>query len=99
VSANEASPTAQTKPELPTFGRERHAPGAYYLDLEAVATFPLKDNGRPSTFSDIYCKLRNAKILKVPDRFAMYEATFETDAGEVTASGESGESYISGQSF
>jgi hypothetical protein len=77
VPPNETSATAQAKPELPTFGRERPAPGAYYLDLEAVVTFPLKDNGQPSTFADIYRKLRDAKILKVPERFAMYEATFE----------------------
>ena len=97
MSANERSVTEQVKPELPTFGRDRPAPGAY-LDLEAVATFPLKDNGEPSTFADIYCKLRDSKILKVPERFVMYEATFETDAGGVTVSGESGQAYIiSGQ--
>lgn len=99
MPANEASATAQVKPELPTFGRERLAPGAYYLDLTAIATFPLKDNGQPSTFADIYRKLRGAKILKVPERFAMYEATFETDAGDVMVTAESGQEYISGGAF
>lgn len=84
MSANEAPSTAQTMPELSTFGRERLEPGSYNLDLEAVATFHLKDNGLPSTFADIYRKLRDAKILKVSDRHG--EATFETDAGEVTVS-------------
>jgi len=97
VSANEAPVIAQTKPELSTFGRERLEPGSYNLDLKAVATFPLKDNGLPSTFADIYCKLRDAKILRVSDRHG--ETTFETDAGEVTVSGESGQSYVSGQLF
>lgn len=66
MSANEvpAAP-AQTKPELSTFGRERLEPGTYFLDLEAVATFPLKDSGQPSTFADIYRKLRDANVLKV----------------------------------
>lgn len=96
---NEVSATERTRPEVPTFGRERLAPGGYYLDLSAVATFPLKDNGQVSTFADVYEKLRAAKILKVPERFAMYEATFETDMGDVTVSGESGQGYVSGQSF
>jgi len=95
---NKASAAARTKPELVTFGRERPAPGAFYLDLAAVAMFPLKENGRPSTFGDIYLKLREAKILKVPERFQMSEAVFVTDAGEVKISGESGRSYILGQS-
>lgn len=99
MSANEASAIAQTKPELSTFGRERLAPGAYYLDLEAVAAFPLKDNGQPSTFADVYRKLTGVKILKVPDGFSLYEDTFETDAGEITVSAESGQGYSSGQAF
>lgn len=99
MSANEVPATAQTKPELSTFGRERLAPGTYNLDLEAVAAFPLKDNGQPSTFADVYWKLRNGKILRGSERQYGHEATFETDAGEVTVSGESGQSYISGQLF
>jgi len=61
-----------------------------------VATLPLTDNGEPSTFVDIYRKLHGVKILKVPD-WVMGEATFETDAGEVTVSYESGQPYVSGQ--
>jgi hypothetical protein len=96
VSTNEAPATAQTKPELSMFGRERPEPGLYNLDLSTVATLPLTDNGQPSTFADIYRKLRDAKILKVPE-WVMGQATFETDAGEVTVSYESGQSYVSGQ--
>jgi hypothetical protein len=98
VSANEAPVTAQTKPELSTFGRARLEPGVYNLDLSEVATFPLKDNGQPSTFAGIYHKLREAKVLKVPE-WVMGEATFHTDAGEVTVSYESGQPYVSGQLF
>lgn len=100
MSTNEAAVTAQTKPELPTFGRDRRAPGAYYLDLAPVVEFPLTDNGQPTTFAAIYRKLRDSKILKVPEgfsRFARAGATFETDGGEVKVSGESGQGYISGQ--
>lgn len=95
----ETSATAE-KPELPTFGRERPAPGAYYLDLEAVAAFPLKDNGQASTFADIYRKLRDANVQKVPVRFGMDdEGIFETEAGPIRISGETGQGYISGQMF
>lgn len=80
------------------FGREQPAPGDYYLDLAAVATVPLTDNGQPSTFADIYRKLQNAKILKVP-QWVMGAAKFDTDAGEVTVSYESGQSDVSGQLF
>jgi hypothetical protein len=55
-------PQLKRNRKLATFGRERPAPGAYYLDFAAVATFPLKKNGQPSTFADIYCKLRDSKI-------------------------------------
>jgi len=99
VPANEASAKAQGNPELPTFGRERLSPGAYHVDLSAVETFVLRNNGQPSTFGDIYYKLRNAKILQVPERFGMYEQTYLTNSGEVTISSESGQSYVSGQSF
>ena len=98
MSENETSAAPQTRPELPTFGRARLAPGVYYLDLEEVATFPLTDNGQPSTFGDIYRKLRDAKIVKVPDRMSG-DPTFETEAGEVTVGGEWGQSYVSGQLF
>ncbi len=95
---DEASATSQTKPELVTFGREQPAPGAFHLDLAAVWMFPLKENGQPSTFGNIYLKLKEAKILKVPERFEMYDAVFSTDTGEVKISGESGQSCISDQS-
>jgi hypothetical protein len=82
VSANEAAATAQTKPELPIFGPELRAPGAYYLDLAPVVEFPLTDNGQPTTFAAIYRKLRDSKILKVPGGFSRFaRATFETDGG------------------
>ncbi len=90
---NEASTIAQTKSELPTFGHERLAPGAYHLNLAAVKTFPLKGNGQPATFDEIYCKLWNAKILKMPE-WVRGVATFDTDAGEVTVSCESGELFV-----
>jgi hypothetical protein len=85
VSTNEAPATA--KPALSTFGRERPEPGAYRLDLSEVVSFPLTDNGQPSTFADIYRKLRDAKVLKVPQRSATFAVTFDADAGEVTIRG------------
>ncbi len=94
MPANEASATPQTKPELVTFGRDRLGPGAYYLDFAKVATLPLKENGQPCTFADIYGKLRGAKILKSPDRLALYEAVFLTDEGEIKISCESGQSFV-----
>lgn len=84
-----STPDTAQKPEAATFGRERPAPGAYYLDLSGVATAPLKDNGQPTTFAEVYGKLRDAKILRVPERFE--GCTFQTDAGEVTVSGELGQ--------
>jgi hypothetical protein len=93
LSANEASATAQTKPELPTLGSERLPPGAYHLDLARVKNFPLKDNGKPSTFDEVYCKLWNAKILKLPE-WGWCVATFDTDAGEVTVSCETGGMFV-----
>jgi hypothetical protein len=53
-----------------------------------VETFPLTVDGQPSTFADIYVKLRDAKILKMPGWLMGSKATFETDAGEVTVTGE-----------
>lgn len=93
----ETSETTQERPELRTFGRERPDPGAYLLDLTSVSAFPLEDNGEPSTFRDIYSKLCDAKILKMPERFGPW--AYETDSGQVVVTGKSGQPYSSGQSF
>lgn len=93
MSANEASSTANVQPELPVYGRERPAPGGYHLDLTAIAMCPMKDNGQPTTFADIYRKLMDATILKVPE-WVMGGATFETDGGEITVSAESGQFWV-----
>jgi hypothetical protein len=99
VSDNEESAIPQSKPDLQTFGRERHAPGAYYLDLSAVEMFTLNDNGQPSTFGEIYFKLTSAKSVSVSERHIRTEAVFITDSGEVKVSGESDRPYISGLVF
>ncbi len=96
---NEATANAESKPELVTFGREWLSPGAYTLDLSAVVKFVLKDNGQPSTFGDIYYKLRKTKIVEVPGSVLWNEQRYMTDSGQVIISGESGQSYVSGQSF
>jgi hypothetical protein len=93
VSANEESLIPPTKPELTTFGRDRLAPGSYHIDLSALVDFPLKENGQTTTFADLYNKLRDAKILEMPV-WIRGDATFDTDAGKVTVSGESGSLFV-----
>lgn len=98
MPADETLVPTQATPKLLEFGRQRLASGAYYFDLDAVAAFPLTENGQPSTFAEIYHKVRDAKILRVPDR-ARGDVNFETEAGIVTISGEAARPYISGQIF
>lgn len=67
MPGDKTSNKAQAKSEELTFGRERPVPGAYYLDLSTVAMLPLKVDGQTSTFADIYRKLMDAKVVKVPE--------------------------------
>lgn len=94
MTAVETADPAEPKAEIRTFGRERFAPGAYHLDLAGVATVALLDNGQPSTFIDICRKLWNATGLKVSESHASYEEVFETEAGQVTVTGESGQLFV-----
>jgi hypothetical protein len=66
--------------------------------MSAVAGFPMREDGQPSTFGEIYSKLRTTKIVKMPDGVHGPD-TYLTDSGEVTVDGESGPGYVSGQLF
>jgi hypothetical protein len=62
----ETTATAEAKLQIPTFGRDKPVPGAYNLDLEPVWAAPVRLNGQPSTFGEVYCKLRDSKVEKMP---------------------------------
>lgn len=80
--------TTETKAQPAKFGRKGFAPGAYKLDLSAVQGLPMKMNGQPSTFVDVYCKLRDSKIKKIN---SFFEHTYVTEEGEIRLDGEIGE--------
>lgn len=71
--------TPQTKEQLGKIGRKGFTPGAYTLDLSAVQDVPMKMNGEPSTFVDVYCKLRDSKIKTVD---TLLRDTYTTEEGE-----------------
>jgi hypothetical protein len=81
-----AIPGAKT--QLKTFGRTRPSPGCHTLDLSVVIDAPLKMNGQPSTFADIFRKLRDSKIEKMPE---FMRDAYGTDQGEIELSGLSGD--------
>src|SRR5271170_2768057 len=80
-----SSVTPGTKTQLKTFGRTRPSPGCHTLDLSVVADALLKMNGQPSTFAEIYRKLRDSKIEKMPE---FMRDAYGTDHGEIELSGD-----------
>jgi hypothetical protein len=70
-------------PQVPTFRRERLSPGAYRLDLSATKDIVLRDGDQPSTFAAVYCKLRDAKIEKMPNPYGLERDEYVTDQGTV----------------
>ena len=78
---SEAVQQAKPEPELPKFGRERLSPGVYTLDLSEVRNIALKCNGEPSTFGDLYLKLKKLKIERIEGSFR--QNTYVTDTGTV----------------
>jgi len=78
----QAAATMQGKPQ--TFRRQRLLPGAYSLDLAAVRDTPLQMDGQPSTFVEVYCKLRDSKIREIR---SLIEHTYVTEEGEIHLDG------------
>jgi len=78
----------QTKEQLVKIGRKGFTPGAYTLDLSVIQDVPMTVNGQPSTFGDVYCKLRDSKI-KAVDSFL--RDTYTTEEGEIRLDGEIGQ--------
>jgi hypothetical protein len=71
----------ETKPQLQTFGREWLAAGAYTLDIfSAVWNVPLTMNEQPSSFAEVFNKLRNSKIKEMPD---VIGGRYVTEEGEI----------------
>jgi hypothetical protein len=69
------------------FGRNRFSPGAYSLDLGAAQGVPVQMNGQPSTFSGVYCKLRDSKIKETQEHI-LGSDTYITEQGEIHLDGE-----------
>jgi hypothetical protein len=75
----------QPKDKFVKIGRERFTPGAYTLDLSSVHDVPLTMNGQPSTFAEVYCKLRDSKVK---DAGGFLDDTYATEDGEIRLDGE-----------
>lgn len=80
-----SSVTPGTKTQLKTFGRTQPSPGCHRLDLSVVVDAPLKMNGQLSTFAEVYRKLRDSKIEKMPE---FMRDAYGTDQGEIELSGD-----------
>jgi len=80
--------TTETKAQPAKFGRKGFTPGGYTLDLSAVRDVPLTMNGQPSTFVDVYCKLRDSKVKAVE---SFLRDTYATEEGEIRLDGEIGQ--------
>lgn len=84
----EATATAEAKTQIPTFGRDRPAPGAYTLDYRSpVWSAPVTLNGHPSTFAEVYGKLRDSKVKQKEDSLLPTSDTYITEEGEVRLDG------------
>lgn len=84
---SETTATAPAKPQVPTFGRDQLAPGAYGLDLSVVSAATVTVNGKPSTFVEAYAKLRDSKIQEMPE--SLWER-YVTSEGEIELGCDSG---------
>lgn len=70
------------------FGRERHKPGLYHLDLSSVKNAALKVNCEPSTFDALYMKFVESKTIEISEEGGLREAKFITDAGDLIVEAE-----------
>ena len=82
---NDSADTLGAKAQLKTFGRTRPSPGCHTLDLSVLIDAPLNMNGQPSTFAEIYRKLRDSKIEKMPE---FMRDAYGTDQGEIELGGD-----------
>jgi hypothetical protein len=91
IATDKRKAEAQKKTMQPTtmqerpikFGRTSHfAPGRYLLDLAAVRDTPLQMNGQPSTFVEVYCKLRDSKITETKKSIGLGGDEYITEKGE-----------------
>jgi hypothetical protein len=81
--ANVATETASQKQK---FGHKTFSPGVYMLDSHStVWNLPLTMNGHPSTFENVFCKLRDSKIKDKTNE------TYVTEKGEIRLDGKIGE--------
>jgi len=78
-------PSVDNKAKVQTFGQVSLSPGAYILDLSAVKELPVKMNGQPSTFADVYCKLRDSEIREIR---SFFQDTYVTEEGEIHLDGQ-----------
>jgi hypothetical protein len=76
--------------ETEKFGRNRFSPGSYSLNLSAATKVPLQMNGQPSTFVEVYCKLRDSKIIEIKEHI-LGSGTYITEQGEILLDGKIGE--------
>ncbi|PSH04630.1 MAG: hypothetical protein CXZ00_07415 [Acidobacteria bacterium] len=70
------------------FGRECLEFGSYELDLSVVKDAPMLENEQPTTFGQLYVKLRDAKVEQMPDGFAPWRHEYVTSEGAIVASCE-----------
>jgi len=67
------------------FGRECLEFGSYELDLSVVKDAPMLENEQPTTFGQLYVKLRDAKVEQMPDGFAPWRHEYVTSEGAIVA--------------
>lgn len=75
--------------KITTFEREDcYSPGLYRLDLSTAIDLPVKMNGEPSTFEDVYAKLVESKVREGPDRLSFGVEKYVTEAGDIKVEAE-----------
>jgi hypothetical protein len=84
---NEAAQQVTSKPKSTKFGDEQLLPGAYTVDFSAVQNIQIKDNDQLSTFGELYVKLKDSKIEKMPDWFSRKDK-YITDKEEIELDGD-----------
>ena len=85
---SETATVPDAKVEFAKFGRDRFSPGLYRLDLSTAKTLPMKMNGEPSTFGDVYSKLVESKVREMPDRLSFGVEKYVTEAGDIEVEAE-----------
>ena len=86
---SDAPATPSIEPKITKFGRERYSPGLYRLDLSTAKGLPVKKNGEPSIFSDVYAKLVESKVREIEDGLSVrHPDKYVTEAGDIEVEGE-----------